>query len=106
LARGRNPWGPLTIIITLLAVLAIIFGFIIFGPPIFSSAYGDGVTLNKYANKSAAGNSTIIATQGLNSLFVGLYSGPLSMLSLIVGAFLVIATLVFVVVINRRGKKV
>ena len=104
LAKGRSPWGPLAIIATLLGIMGLIIGFVIFGPPMFSSAYGDGQSLTKYANNSNAGNDTVIAAGGINSLFVGFYSGPLKILSLIVGVFLIVAALAFAVAINRRKK--
>ena len=103
LAR-QNQWGPLATIVTLLAVAALIFGFIVFGPSILGTSYDDR-GLDKYANNSDAGNQTTLAAEGANALFIGFYSGPLSMLLMIIGAFLIVAALAFAISINRKKRK-
>ena len=100
---SRSRWGPLAIIITLLGAAALIFGFVVFAPAIFGSA-SQGSDLDKYRNNSVAGNETAEASNGMNDLFVGFYSGPLQILLYIVGIFLIIAALAFAVSINRRRK--
>lgn len=91
------------IIATLMAVAALIFGFVVFGPPMFWNI-NENRGLDKYVNNSAAGNDTAIAADGMNSIFVGLYGGPLQAILVIVGLFLVIAALGFAVSINRRKR--
>ena len=91
-------------IITLFAIAALIFGFVVFGPAMFSTTYEDR-GLDKYVNNSEAGNSTVIAADGMNSLFTGFYSGPLQILLTLVGIFLVIAALAFAISINRKRNR-
>jgi len=90
-------------IITLLAVVALIFGLLVFTPSILGTS-SEANDLQKYSNSSNAGNETIAAAEGVNGMFAGLYSGPLRILMYIVGIFLVIGALAYAVSINRKKR--
>jgi hypothetical protein len=100
--KKSNPFFQIGII---LGILGFILLLLIFIPPMFGAASDSDI--EKYNGHSDAGNQTVIAVDGINSIFTSGFSGPFIGLIIIIVFMLAVAVGAFLynLLIKRKGKK-